>query len=236
MQVTGQGGVPSTGVSAVVLNVSATDTSDFSYLTAWPYGSAKPNAANLNWSPGRTIANRIVVPVGTGGKIQLSNASGSADLIVDVNGWYTDSSNSSATGSRYVATSPTRICDTRPVTLFSVASNQCNQTLIGYGTLGPGATSTIAVAGQGGVPTGATGAVLNVAVTNTTQGDFLTLWPDDGSSRPNASDLNWQIGDTLPNLVVAKLPTSGTNPGKLNIFNLDGYTDVIVDVEGYYVP
>ncbi|HEY8745862.1 MAG TPA: hypothetical protein VIU62_22470, partial [Chloroflexota bacterium] len=70
VQVTGLGGVPSTGVSAVVLNVTVTDTSASSYLTVYPScAGSPPNASNLNWIAGKTIANRVMVPVGSDGKV-----------------------------------------------------------------------------------------------------------------------------------------------------------------------
>jgi hypothetical protein len=85
-----------------------------------------------------------------------------------------------------------------------------------------------------GVSLSATAAVLNVTVTATTSSSFLSVWPDDASPRPNASDLNWPAGTTIPNLVIATLPSSGAHQGAVNVYNLSGSADVIVDVEGYY--
>ncbi|MBW3576111.1 MAG: thrombospondin type 3 repeat-containing protein, partial [Actinobacteria bacterium] len=42
LQVTGRGGVPATGVSAVVMNVTVTEPTASSYLTAWPAGTSRP--------------------------------------------------------------------------------------------------------------------------------------------------------------------------------------------------
>src|SRR5207245_3089153 len=47
--ITGQGGVPSMGVTAVVMNVTVTRTSASSYLTVYPAGAARPVASNLHW-------------------------------------------------------------------------------------------------------------------------------------------------------------------------------------------
>jgi hypothetical protein len=47
---------------------------------------------------------------------------------------------------------------------------------------------------------------------------------------PLASDLNWVGGETVPNLVVVELGTTGV----VSVYNYAGSTDVIVDVEGYY--
>lgn len=71
--------------------------------------------------------------------------------------------------------------------------------------------------------------VANVTVADTTGSSYLTAWPD-GDARPNASDLNWASGVTIPNLVVVKLGVSG----RLDLYNAAGSTDLIADVVGYY--
>jgi hypothetical protein len=231
----GQGGVPVTGVAAVALNIAVTGTTASSFLAAYPDLTTKTSASNLNWVAGQTIPNRVVVPVGTNGKIDLYNFAGSADVIVDVSGWYTDSSNTAATGSLYVPIAPTRICDTR-VVQAGVVANQCNHDGVLPGTLAAHSTLPVEITGLADVPNQASAAVLNVAVTNTTASSFLSVWPD-GISQPTASDLNWVANQTIPNLVIATLPTSGpdTLSGLINLYNLAGSADVVIDVEGFYI-
>jgi len=72
--------------------------------------------------------------------------------------------------------------------------------------------------------------VANVTVTNTTAPSYLTVWPD-GTSQPNASDLNWVGSETVPNLVVVELGSDGA----LDAYNAFGNTDVVMDMEGYYI-
>ena len=89
LKVTGVGGVPSTNVSAVVLNVTVTETSSNGYLTVSPTGTTRPVVSNLNWSTGATIPNAATVKVGTGGNIDLyQSGPGTAQVIVDVAGYY----------------------------------------------------------------------------------------------------------------------------------------------------
>ena len=57
----------------------------------------------------------------------------------------------------------------------------------------------------------------------------LSVWPD-GATLPQASDLNFVTGQTVPNLVIVKLSTLG----KIDIRNDFGWTSVIVDVVGWY--
>jgi hypothetical protein len=217
VKIAGTAGVPSTGVAAVVLNVTVTRTVVApSSLTVYPTGSARPLSSNLNFVPGQTLANGVIVKLGTGGYVDFYDVAGHTDIVADVSGWFTDAT-SSAGGSRYVGLSPTRLLDTRTTQV-----------------VGPGTTHVLAVAGSGGVP--AMGAavppaavVLNITVTDTTAPSYLTLWPD-GTTQPLASDINWVPGETLPNLIVVKLGADGS----IDFYNGFGMTDVIVDVVGWY--
>ena len=86
--VTGRGGVPATGVSAVVLNVTATGPSAVSYLTIFASGSPRPLTSSLNFGPGQTVGNQAVSVVGPDGAINVFNAYGHTALVADVVGWY----------------------------------------------------------------------------------------------------------------------------------------------------
>ncbi len=209
VQVTGAGGVPGAGVSAAILNVTATNTTAASFMTVWPVGDTRPTASNLNWVAGQTVPNRVIAPVGTGGKVSVYNSVGGADVIVDVTGYFTDST---ASGALFVPQVPHRILDTR----FHAA-------------LGPGGIFTLPIAGNSGVPSTATAVILNVTATNTTAGSFLTVYPST-ATRPTASDLNWKAGVTVPNLVVATLGATGA----VTFYNQAGSTDVVVDLFGYF--
>jgi hypothetical protein len=222
LAVAGHGGVPSTGVEAVVLNVTATNPTAASYLTVYPTGASQPFASNLNFTAGQTVPNRVVVKLGTGGQITIFNSAGSVQVVVDVNGWFTDTT-VGGTGSQFVPMTPDRILDTR--------SN------IGGFSSPVGAAQTIAVqvAGQGGVPaigsaTPPSAVVMNVTATSGTKASYLTVWPD-AASQPLASDLNFVPNQSVPNLVVVKL--NATN-GKVDIYNSTGSVNVIADVMGWY--
>ncbi len=74
--------------TAVVLNITVTDTTTASFLTLWPDGTAQPLASDLNWVAGDTLPNLIVVKLGANGSIDFYNGFGMTDVIVDVVGWY----------------------------------------------------------------------------------------------------------------------------------------------------
>lgn len=212
VQITGADGVPASGVEAVTLNLTETNATAASYITAYPTGASRPLASNVNFVAGQTVPNRVIVKLGTGGKITLYNAYGNVDLIADVNGWFTDSSGSTlATGSGdvFTGTSPNRILDTR-----------------GGGALQANSTAVLTVSGVGAT---AHAVVLNVTVTNPTAASYLTVWPD-GGSRPLASDLNFVGGLTVANLVIVQLGGGD----KVDIYNAYGSVDVVVDLVGWY--
>ncbi|MFE5583924.1 right-handed parallel beta-helix repeat-containing protein [Kitasatospora sp. NPDC056531] len=73
--------------AAVTLNVTVTEPGAQGHLTVYPHGDALPDASNLNFLPGETIPNQVVVPV-KDGKISLYNASGAPlHLVVDEFGY-----------------------------------------------------------------------------------------------------------------------------------------------------
>jgi hypothetical protein len=75
VQVSGVGGVPVSGVSAVVLNLTAVNPSAGTHVTVWPTGEGLPVASNLNVGVGEVRPNRVSVKVGSGGKVSLRNNS-----------------------------------------------------------------------------------------------------------------------------------------------------------------
>ena len=71
--------------------------------------------------------------------------------------------------------------------------------------------------------------MLNVTVTEPGSGGFVTVFPC-GSSRPNASHLNFVAGQTVPNAVIAK-PDSA---GRVCLYT-HADTHLIVDLNGFYL-
>ena len=89
LQVATRGGVPATGVSAVVLNVTVTAPTKPGYVTVYGDGTTRPTASNLNFVAGQTIPNLVIAPVGANGKVALYNGTGGTiHLIADVSGYY----------------------------------------------------------------------------------------------------------------------------------------------------
>jgi len=223
---TSSGGVPSSGTLAVELTVTVTDTSSPSDLTVWPAGTARPLASNLNFVAGETVANNVVVAVpqsgADAGKVSIYNDAGNADVVVDVSGYYESSLSGTGTFTPMV---PYRICDTR-----STSVSGLNDACTGK-TLQAGVALALQVNGTGGIPAGATSAVLNVTVTDTSAPDFLTVYPD-GTTKPFVSSLNWGPGETVASGVTATLGSDGA----IDFYIPNGQADLVVDVVGWIGP
>jgi hypothetical protein len=210
--VAGIEGVPA-GARAVVLNVTVTGTTGSSYLSVWPKGQARPIVSSLNWQSGWTIANSVTVKVGTGGMVRMFNRAGSAQVVVDVVGYFEQGG-----GHPFHPVDPVRVQDSRPGSQVGPYSTPWLA----------GVTRDVEVSAAG-VPKEAAAVLLNVTATGTTGSSFLTLWRP-GQPRPAASSLNWQPGWTIPNAATVAIGASR----KVNVYNARGSVDVVADVSGWY--
>lgn len=212
LPVAGQGGVPVGGAGAASMNVTVTGCDSPSYLTIWPAGEPRPTASNLNFVAGQTVPNLVISKLGHEGKISIFNAFGSTDVIVDLLGWFPMQNS-------YAPLVPSRVLDTRSGVGAPAAK------------VGPGGIVPLVLRNRGGVPDRADidAVVLNVTVTDPDDASYITVWPN-GAPKPVASNLNMTSGQTVPNLVVAKVGDGGT----VNLFNAYGSTHLVADVLGWF--
>ncbi|MFI6002292.1 hypothetical protein ACIA98_18100 [Streptomyces sp. NPDC051366] len=213
LKVAGAAKVP-TGVRAVVLNVTATNATGAGHVVVQPAASGIETGSNLNYGPGQSVANQVVVPVGEDGSVHLVNGGWDpVDLIADVTGYFTAS-----TASGYTTLDPVRAVDTREG--VGTAKGQ----VPGYGTFG------VDIAGGGGVPKGATAVALNLTATNPRAAGHLTAYPG-GQAAPSTSSVNFTAGQTVANSVIVPVGADG----KITIRNGSwDRVDVVADVVGYY--
>lgn len=110
---------------------------------------------------------------------------------------------SAALETALVPLEPFRLADTR------LAGDTVDGLFEADGRLDPGQEYEVDIAGRGGVPADASGAVVNVTAISPQGKGFLTVHPCE-SPRPLASSLNYTTGVSLGNEVVTKLSASGT--------------------------
>ena len=92
--VSGRGGVPSSGVGAVVLNVTVVDAevgAEGGFVTVYPCASGRPDASNLNFVAGQIVPNLVVAPVDVDGNVCF-HSYGRVHLLADVSGYFPSAS------------------------------------------------------------------------------------------------------------------------------------------------
>ncbi len=211
LQVLGEGGVPTSNVDAVVVNLLSINPTQDGWVTAWPSGSGEPSTASLSYRAGRVIPNLTVCKVGPDGTIQVRPSHGQVHLVADVVGCFTED------GSQLSPVAPQRLLDTR----VGTGANQAR--------IGAGEEISLRVTGYG-VPTNASAVALNVSAVRPSAQTYLTIYPD-GESRPTASSLNPDPGAVSANLVIAKVG----DDGRIRIFNHAGDVDLLADLTAYFI-
>ena len=318
----GRAGIPTSGVSAVVLNVTGTGARGGAWVGAYPAGTAWPGTSSVNLAGGGTASALVSVPVSSDGRVALRAGGAGTDVVVDAVGYFP----SSGSGSRYTPVPAQRPLDARvaaaswtavrpqvPASATAVVANvvMADAASAGYVSLVPGtvssgrpATSTtngaagdivanrafaqlsdgalsvyssartreivdvsgyfsssgagyvplpperivhtrsgtgglarlvggqavdVQVGGRGGVPVGASAAVVTVTTVDAAHPAFLTAW-ESGTPMPPTSDLNIPLGPPRANLFVLPLDSGGASTVRINA----GSVDLIVDVLGYF--
>jgi hypothetical protein len=229
--------IPTDGTEEnAIVNLTALAGTSATYLSIVPFTTSgcqfggnkgAPSYSDINVGAGGVQANRVFVPLGpnlTPINVCVYNAAGKVNFIIDANGWFGGTGPPpTPLGLQYVATSPTRICDTR----------SGNTTPCSGHALTPGGVRTVAAAGQLGISSSAKAIIANLTAVVGSAATYLSAYPSDAASRPNVSDVNVVAGQTLPNLTAVVL-SGGGSPGNFNLFNGAGTINAIVDVEGWF--
>jgi hypothetical protein len=216
-QVTGRGGVPATGVTGVVMNVTVTAPTGGGYLTAYPADVGRPDASSLNFMPGQTVANLVTVRVPASGVVAFYNANGLTHLLADVVGYYTTGIGTEE--GRFVAVEPARVMDTRSD---------------GLGPFGPDEVWSLPLVAN---PSIVSSVASNVTATQPTAAGWLTVYPNFSCNPPDSSTLNFTPGQTVPNMTITRMSTFGgcdPVPGSVLFYNPAGFTHVLLDAFGLF--
>ncbi len=124
----------------------------------------------------------------------------------------------------FTAITPTRLLDTRPGSTTVDGQHQ------GVGPIGPATVHVLPIGGRATIPATATAVAINITAVASTADTFITAYPT-GADRPVASNLNPRPGRVIHN--AAQLPLG--DDGSIDLFNLAGSTELVIDVLGYFV-
>ena len=232
--VTGRGGVPSGGVSAVVLNLTAVAPTSRGYLTVYPSTAARPTASSINFNRGWTGANLVTVPITGSGKVRIYNASGSTHAVADVVGYYNSTTSAPDPAvtplGGYESVGPVRLVDTRTAAWG-------RQPLLAQEYLWRSVDWDPAFNNR------VQAFALNVTVVAPTRAGYVTVFSGDGPDQiPATSSINFTAGRTVPNMVVVKAgqcyaecsSPSSVIPRFGVVNGSSGTVHVVVDIVGVY--
>ena len=197
--------------TAVTFNLTATNPTATTFVTAWPAGTTRPTASSLNVVAGDTRPNLVTVAVGADRGVSLYNHLGSVDLLVDVTGFYTPDY-----GAAFLPTNPTRVLDTRDGTGGTA------------GPVGPGGYLTLDLAGE--LPASSVGVLLNLTGVDATAGTYVTATAPVGDL-PNASTLTVSPGQTVANAA----DVAFANNAQIGFYNHAGKIHLVADIAGAFV-
>ena len=205
---------PVAQISAVVLNVTATEATAAGYVQVYP-GGLRGLTSNLNVETGQTAPNLVIVPISAQGTVSIFTQSGT-HLLADVTGYFTSSAASADTVGLFVPLTPERIADSRPTSRIdgSTFSGLPGETMDTY---------------FGGLPFFQLGAVmLNVTATESAAAGFVQVGPNVVPGQH--SNLNvGRAGQTVPNAVL--VPVNEVN--ELDFYTQNG-TQLIADIFGWF--
>ncbi|GAB7037173.1 MULTISPECIES: hypothetical protein [Catenuloplanes] len=220
----GKGGIPSSGVTAVVAAVSVLPgNTTAGQIVAYPSGAPKPVTSWDLKYPGNTGARyttQITVPIGADGRFVLESTTPTT-AWVEVAGYFQDSSGAAA-GSVFRPVTPARIGGEH-----IVAADE-------------DPTAVVTFAGQAGVPaSGASAVVFNLTANSVIKDDrtyeagAVNVYAE-GASPPVARQLSYQAdARRWPTQQVSRLGAGG----RVVLRNTGvGTVRLLADVLGYYVP
>ena len=206
--ISGQCGIPASA-AAVSFNFVALNVGGGGDLRVFPAGDAVPLVSTLNYNANTpNIANAAVVPLGTGGAITVQADAVSIDLIIDVNGYYSDGAlGALAPGERF--------------TLVGDVSGGSTGLLFAHNTEGVSvARAGYFVANSSGL--GSTGlAGIETATTGLTAG----VYGQASSTAGDTAGVSGVAASTTGRVYGLRGQTSSTSPAAAGVFGVDGTGD-----------
>lgn len=209
LPVLGHYSVPSSGVTSVVLQVTAICPTAGTAVSVWPAGQPQSGTGSVFVTPGFVRSALVTVPVGTDGKVSLSTSQGVTDLMVDILGYHT-----TGTAAPLLPVSSTRVFD----------SNTAG------GALQPGVDRVVTLPTIAGVaPSQVVAVVANITVPRAAGDGGLAAYAYN-SPYPGPAVLNYRGVYTTDGSTVI-----GVNQGKFVVRVAGSAVRATVDVVGLYV-
>jgi len=213
----GNTGVP-TNAAAVLLSVRSAQVSRTGAVAVYPHGGKLPPGGNVAAIPARTSIATVLVPVGSDGKVTLTNTTaGSMNLGADIVGYVRGGASAGVPGA-VVPSTPHAVLNT--------------STGLGTTRAPVAAHSTIRVTVRGGstgVPSNAVSALVTVRAWQVRKAGAVAAFPDGGSARGQ----NLAAIPGSPTVTQLLLPVGRS--GKIALTNATGSTVQLAAVVSGFV-
>ena len=212
VQVAGANGVPANASAAVINLLPISTTTSDGYLTAYPTGGVIPKNA-LHYTPMANTSIQAQVQLSSSGKMTIANPSGTANLAVDLQGYFT-------------------AADTAGSSFTPGIGRVYNSTASGETALAANETRSIQITGKAGLPvmgSGIKAVVLTLTAYHGGSDGRATVWAD-GASKPDTTSINFRADEIRTNTITVPL---GDN-GKISLNNAASPTNYLIDVQGWY--
>ena len=206
LPVLGSGGLPTSGVAAVMLRVGLLQAASLTSLRVWPAGGVLPIVPVAAANPGQASA-LITVPVGANGMISLQHRAGMSQFTADVVGYYVSPG---LVGDQFTVVGPTQ--------------------MVSAVTVAPGATVSLDLTGSSGLAD-VHAALLSVTVSGSAAGGVTAYAP--GSAIPPMAALTFATGETVTGSVLARTGPDGT---ALLLNTSKSPVTLTVDLQGVFAP
>jgi hypothetical protein len=208
------GGVLAPGSSAVVMNVTVTESVGPGYLQVFTEEFTKRQFSNLNYGTADIAPNLVIAPIAADGSVKIYAHTGT-HVIVDIVGYFTDASAPDTTMGLFVPFAPDRLINTRD-----------------EGGVRPNLhLRTIDVAARAGLDAADVGAMfINATLTDSLTAGYLQIYPT-GKSTPGASST---VNVTGPNQIRPNAVITGVENGRVNAY-LHAGGNFILDAAGYFL-
>ncbi|PWJ24148.1 hypothetical protein ATK17_0236 [Branchiibius hedensis] len=216
-------GLPATGVQSVVVNLTVTGATGAGWGTIFS-GATAPATSNINFTKGWTgaVSSTVALASTSGLSIQIGG-SGKTNVIVDLEGWYSNAAYTTANGSGFEPFVPDRWVDTR----------KDGGMLLGqyYDTI------SMDWPPDSGNWTGTTPTALlvNLTALGAKGSGSLSLWNGDETRWPSTSSVNFAKGETSPNTAVVPVRRESDGSYSFGVANTGQQpVNYLLDVLGVY--
>ncbi len=213
-------GIPTTAI-AITGNLTIVAPTKAGYAAVTKDLTNAPSTSTINFPAAATRANGVFAPLDSNHALSIvykAAAGGKANILLDITGYFEPGT----AGLRFVPMAPSRVMDSRSSATLSGV----------HGKFTSGTPKTLAVQGHWGVPGTAMAVTGNLTVSAQTAAGYAAVTPDPDPTPPT-STINFPVGDTMANGIVA--PLNGAGHSSFVYKATSGKTtDLILDLSGYF--